>query len=148
MPTRSPPPHSPPPRPPPPPSTHTPRTSRTQLTNTRTNADGSVSGLLQVDPIDFGTTWGTVCSNGFDDKDADVACSAAGYAYHGRVLLGAAAAPFRVGTTPLTRVWLDDPGCLGTEHNLADCRDRTRVWGVAVCDHSQDVVLTCYRAGE
>eukprot|EP00299_Pterocystis_sp_00344_P017767 c8904_g1_i1.p1 GENE.c8904_g1_i1~~c8904_g1_i1.p1 ORF type:complete len:584 (+),score=130.39 c8904_g1_i1:220-1752(+) len=44
-------------------------------------------------------------------------------------------------TSPLTRIWLDDVVCTGSEFSLSTCPHQS--WGVHNCVHDEDVRLTC-----
>ena len=89
---------------------------------------GGRRGRLEVFHNDM---WGTVCSDNFDDLDADVACRQMGY--RTGVVSGMLAG--------VGNVWMDDVACDGTEDVLADCTFAG--WGVENCSHSQDVRITC-----
>nr|XP_040134720.1 soluble scavenger receptor cysteine-rich domain-containing protein SSC5D isoform X2 [Ictidomys tridecemlineatus] len=82
-----------------------------------------------------GGRWGTVCDDGWDLRDAAVACRELGCG-------GALAAPggsrFGPGAGP---VWMDDVGCGGGEQALRDCPRSP--WGRSNCDHSEDAGLVC-----
>ncbi|MBZ3871221.1 Soluble scavenger receptor cysteine-rich domain-containing protein SSC5D [Sciurus carolinensis] len=82
-----------------------------------------------------GGRWGTVCDDGWDLRDAAVACRELGCG-------GALAAPggsrFGPGAGP---VWMDDMGCGGGEQALRDCPRSP--WGRSNCDHSEDAGLVC-----
>ncbi|KAM5133451.1 soluble scavenger receptor cysteine-rich domain-containing protein SSC5D isoform 3-T3 [Callospermophilus lateralis] len=82
-----------------------------------------------------GGRWGTVCDDGWDLRDAAVACRELGCG-------GALAAPggsrFGPGAGP---VWMDDVGCGGGERALRDCPRSP--WGRSNCDHSEDAGLVC-----
>ena len=77
--------------------------------------------------------WGTVCSDGFGDVDADVACRQMGYS--SGTSLGASV-PDGVGT-----VWLDELACTGAESSLTSCPSAGL--GVEDCTHAQDVGVSC-----
>ena len=82
--------------------------------------------------------WGTICSNGWDDKDASVVCREMGYA------TGFATSNNTqgVGTRP---VWLEGVDCQGTEKGIMDCQHSG--WAeksmFALCDHSNDAGALC-----
>ncbi|XP_048185483.1 soluble scavenger receptor cysteine-rich domain-containing protein SSC5D [Perognathus longimembris pacificus] len=82
-----------------------------------------------------GGRWGTVCDDGWDLRDAAVACQELGC---GGALAAPGGARFGPGTGP---VWMDDVGCGGGEQALRDCPRSP--WGRSNCDHSEDAGLVC-----
>jgi len=74
-----------------------------------------------------------VCDDGFDMRDAKVACrqlgfsKAVGYWHYGR---GSG------------KIWLDDMACSGTESSLHSCTHSK--WGMHNCgSHTEDVGVVC-----
>ncbi|XP_047691989.1 soluble scavenger receptor cysteine-rich domain-containing protein SSC5D isoform X2 [Prionailurus viverrinus] len=90
------------------------------------------SGRLEVW---HGGRWGTVCDDGWDLRDATVACRELGC---GGALAAPGGARFGPGSGP---VWMDDVGCGGGEQALRDCPRSP--WGRSNCDHSEDAGLVC-----
>ncbi|XP_074076013.1 soluble scavenger receptor cysteine-rich domain-containing protein SSC5D [Macrotis lagotis] len=82
-----------------------------------------------------GGLWGTVCDDGWDPRDAAVACRELGC---GGIRPRVGKTYYGSGTGP---IWLDDVGCVGIEASLADCPASR--WGSHNCDHQEDVGLTC-----
>ncbi|VDH95200.1 Hypothetical predicted protein [Mytilus galloprovincialis] len=82
----------------------------------------------------YNETWGTVCDDEFDDKDATVACRQLGF--NSGISLGG---KVDYGTG---RIWLDDLRCYGNELTLADCSHSD--WGVTNCQHGEDVGIKCW----
>ncbi|ELW64758.1 Soluble scavenger receptor cysteine-rich domain-containing protein SSC5D [Tupaia chinensis] len=82
-----------------------------------------------------GGRWGTVCDDGWDLRDAAVACRELGC---GGALAAPGGARFGPGAGP---VWMDDVGCGGGEQALRDCPRSP--WGRSNCDHSEDAGLVC-----
>ncbi|CAC5424570.1 unnamed protein product [Mytilus coruscus] len=81
--------------------------------------------------IFYNGTWGTICDDFFDDREAIVACRQLGYnngTYLGRGVEAGSGI-----------IWLDDLGCTGSESKLADCPNSG--WGVSNCAHSEDIGL-------
>ena len=79
--------------------------------------------------------WGTICSDEWDHKDADVVCRQLGYS-------GAEAVPavthYGLGKG---QIWLDDLQCRGNETNLGQCAHGG--WAQHNCNHSQDAGVRC-----
>ena len=85
-------------------------------------------------------SWGTVCDNGWDLRDARVVCRMLGFD-------GALNAPgsgrFGQGTG---RVLLKYVNCDGTEDNLADC-SHLGIGDYSSCGHARDASAICYSEG-
>ncbi|XP_078002180.1 soluble scavenger receptor cysteine-rich domain-containing protein SSC5D [Phascolarctos cinereus] len=82
-----------------------------------------------------GDVWGTVCDDGWDPRDAAVACRELGC---GGIRPRVGKTYYGSGTGP---IWLDDVGCVGVEASLGDCP--ASPWGIHNCEHQEDVGLTC-----
>ena len=78
--------------------------------------------------------WGTVCSRGWDLRDATVVCRQLGY---GTALGAPRDAAFGEGSGP---IWYDNVNCNGSEASLTQC---ARGLGVYDCDHWQDAGVIC-----
>ncbi|XP_078583009.1 uncharacterized protein LOC144865860 [Branchiostoma floridae x Branchiostoma japonicum] len=78
--------------------------------------------------------WGTVCDDGFDDRDAQVVCRQLGY-YTGSARVGGV---FPEGTG---NIWLDNLNCAGNESSVADCEINR--WGDHDCTHKEDAGVVC-----
>jgi hypothetical protein len=91
----------------------------------------------------FAGKWGTVCSRGFDNDNADILCKAFGFTEaRGRVLK-----KFGGGTSAVStgagKIWLSGVQCLGGEGDIGDCKHSP--WGVAHrCTHDDDVGICCF----
>ena len=83
-------------------------------------------------------TWGTICDDGWDIKDAWVACRQLGF-LDIRALSG--------GDIPSGsgKIWLDQVDCRGIESNIASCSHNG--WGNHDCSHSEDAGVECGRPG-
>ena len=80
-------------------------------------------------------TWGTVCDNDWDLRDANVVCRQLGFP--GAVAANKAAA-FGRGEG---QIWMNDVRCTGNENNLMECRHSR--WGTRYCSHSEDAGVKC-----
>ena len=84
----------------------------------------------------YNNTWGTVCDEGWDIRDAKVFCRMLGYRYAVRAR---SSAYFGEGNGP---VWLDNVACGGFEGHLTRC-SYSGV-GVSNCRHDRDAGVVCY----
>ncbi|XP_019614673.1 PREDICTED: scavenger receptor cysteine-rich domain-containing group B protein-like [Branchiostoma belcheri] len=93
-------------------------------------------GRVEVRPADS-MTWGTVCHNQFDMKDADVVCKMLGYPSALQVRKNAYFGP---GRGP---VYMDDLQCNGNENSLFNCSYPGWTIHDSNCNHDQDVGVGC-----
>ena len=96
----------------------------------------TLSGRLE---ILINGEWGTVCDDGWNINDADVACRELGYSY---ALSYQCCSSYGRGSG---QIWLDNVGCSGGEYSLLSCPHHGI--GVHSCSHSEDVGVVCYRPG-
>ncbi|XP_022799235.1 deleted in malignant brain tumors 1 protein-like, partial [Stylophora pistillata] len=80
-------------------------------------------------------TWGTICDDSWDIRDAEVVCRQLGY---DGTLSATGNANFGQGTG---QIWLDDVHCVGDEISISDCYHRG--WGVHNCRHYEDACVMC-----
>ena len=64
--------------------------------------------------IFINNTWGTVCYDGWDYRDAQVVCRQLGF--------GNTGFPFPSHTFSMVRIWLDNVHCSGLESELIECK--------------------------
>lgn len=97
-------------------------------------ADGphGCAGRLEVW---YSGRWGTVCDDGWDLRDAAVACRVLGC---GGALAAPGGAFFGEGTGP---VWLSELACRGSEGQLGICPHRG--WKAHICSHEEDAGVVC-----
>ncbi len=98
----------------------------------------SANGTGRVE-VFYDGQWGTICDNGWDIKDARVACRELGYQYAVQALPGTNV------TDGTGRVWIDRIDCGGSEKNLSSCSHNA--WGINACTHSQDAGVECSSTG-
>ena len=101
-------------------------------------ADGphGCAGRLEVW---HGGRWGTVCDDGWDLRDAAVACRELGC---GGALAAPGGAFFGEGAGP---VWLSELACRGGERQLGLCPHRG--WKAHICSHEEDAGVVCAGKG-
>ena len=87
--------------------------------------------------IEPNNTWGTVCSDSWDDRDAQVVCRQLGLGTNG----GTALLGFSPSAPLLVPIWLNNVNCNGSESRLIECQHKGL--GNHSCDHDKDVFITC-----
>ncbi|KAM8806074.1 scavenger receptor cysteine-rich domain-containing protein DMBT1-like [Eudromia elegans] len=104
----------------------------TDMTLRLVGGDGPCLGRLE---LFHNGSWGTVCDDGFDLRDAAVACMQLGcgdvISVHDSALFGEGAGP----------VLLDELACTGDETSLAQCSHQGL--GVHDCRHKEDAGVVC-----
>ena len=84
--------------------------------------------------------WGTVCDDGWDIEDGNVACRELGY---GRATAVHQSAAFGEGSGS---IWMDSVSCGGLETKLSSCSFNG--WGNHDCGHGEDASVECSLNGE
>ena len=96
------------------------------------NGDGTPgNGRIE---IYHDNTWGIVCDDFFDRKEAEVVCRQLGYDHvdsHSIKLVGRSGQP----------IWLDDLRCTGREARLSECNHIG--WGAHNCNFREATGVTC-----
>ena len=88
----------------------------------------------------YNGTWGTICDDYWDLRDADVVCRQLGFEGALEAMFSAA---FGEGTG---QIWLDDMKCKGDETSISQCARSG--WGVHNCWHYKDAGVVCQPAGK
>ncbi|XP_019523709.1 PREDICTED: CD5 antigen-like [Hipposideros armiger] len=96
--------------------------------------DSRCSGRLEV--LHKGI-WGSVCDDGWEEKEDQVVCKQLGC---GTSLYPSVKARRSFGPG-VGRIWLDDVRCSGKEQSLDQCQHR--FWGHHNCNHKEDVGVIC-----
>ena len=101
------------------------------MTDSYSNSYGRSEGRLEVC---YNNEWGTVCSDGWNNSDATVACKQLGYYdyidYNSTASNGSGS------------VWLTYLNCSGVESSLFCCA--TSPIEENNCNSSEDVIIKCY----
>ena len=84
----------------------------------------------------YSGTWGTVCDDYWDIKDANVVCRELGFS---RATSAPGSARYGQGTG---NIWMDDVSCNGREASLFNCV-HIRVINNGGCGHGEDASVVC-----
>ena len=97
-------------------------------------AGGKWNGEGRVEIFHNGS-WGTVCDDSWDVKDARVVCRQLGFpdanSAPGTARFGAGSG----------NIWMDDVKCLGNESSLNNCKHSG--WNNHNCHHGKDASVIC-----
>nr|XP_015201540.1 PREDICTED: CD5 antigen-like [Lepisosteus oculatus] len=107
---------------------HCPETDRLRLMGGVSNCSGRVEVL-------YGGSWGTVCDDSWDLRDAQVVCRQLGC---GEAVSAGTEASWGEGNGT---VWLDEVTCRGSELHLWDCEHAAL--GQSDCRHKEDAGVSC-----
>ena len=99
------------------------------------STSGTYSGYAGRVEVYSSGQWGTVCDDGWDINDANVACHQLGFAY---ALAANCCAAFGRGSGS---IWLDDLACTGSESSLTSCSHLGI--GSHNCGHGEDAGVVC-----
>ena len=111
----------------------TPASNLIQLVDN--NGQPSLSGRIEIRRSIL-EDWGTVCDNGYDLAEAQVACRQLGYNATGAVVLTSCS-----GASSSVPIYLDNVQCGGSELRLTDCS--ARAFGEHNCGHNEDACAIC-----
>ena len=101
--------------------------------------DGGESNFQGRVEVFHNGTWGTVCDDGWDLKDANVVCRQLGFP------AAVKAYKFAAFGRGKGQIWMDDVTCTGHENSLTECDHNG--WGEENCDHDEDAGVTCINLG-
>eukprot|EP00057_Strongylocentrotus_purpuratus_P012434 XP_011666908.1 PREDICTED: deleted in malignant brain tumors 1 protein-like [Strongylocentrotus purpuratus] len=94
--------------------------------------DGASANEGRVE-VNYQGSWGTICNDSWDIKDATVVCRMLGYT-------GVSSAMVRFGEAT-GDIILDNVGCYGSETHIAQCTHGG--YEIHNCEHSEDVGVIC-----
>ena len=104
-------------------------------------SDGGIPNFGRVEIFHDGT-WGTVCDDNWDIKDAAVVCRMLGFKHAWTAIsFGVSVAEQGVDLYGTGPIWLDDVKCNGNESSLIECSHNG--WLVHNCDHLEDAGVLC-----
>ncbi len=85
--------------------------------------------------------WGTVCSNGWDQKNAAVVCKQLGYSGTNAHVITNNMGQITNITDQNMVIWLSNVRCTGDEGELWKCSHRG--WTSGDCGHNKDAIVSC-----
>ncbi|XP_031551132.1 uncharacterized protein LOC116288477 [Actinia tenebrosa] len=104
----------------------------------RIRLEGGVGGQPRSEgrvEVFYNGSWGTVCDDNWNLKDANVVCRSLG-------LPNATSAPYSASFGPGTGpIWMDDVLCSGSESSLLECPHKG--FGSHDCGHAEDAGVSC-----
>ncbi|XP_033757248.1 deleted in malignant brain tumors 1 protein-like [Pecten maximus] len=106
---------------------------------TKIRLDGGVGPWEGRLDVYHGGRWGSVCSQGFGQPEADVVCRMLGY--NARDVVAEILPNSYYRHVEHRAILLDQLGCQGTEADIEFCR--TQDWGVTNCSSTQEVGVRC-----
>ena len=105
----------------------------------RLQGPSSVNGIGRVEVL-YNGTWGTICDNGWDLRDARVVCRQLGYLDAVRAL------PREEVHFGDRQIWLEAVDCTGREQGLTNCSYVG--WGNSHCKQYRDAGVECTTKGK
>ena len=99
------------------------------------NGQPSLSGRIEIRRSIL-EDWGTVCDDGYDSAEAQVACRQLGYNATSAVAFTSC-----FGASFSVPIYLDNVQCGGSESRLTDCPAHS--FGDHNCEHEEDACATC-----
>lgn len=105
------------------------------------NGSDYLEGVLEI--LHEGI-WGTVCDDGWDQRETNVVCRELGL---GSADTATSLAHIQRQSSDAAngKLWLDDVFCTGNEKSLHECRHSP--WGETNCRHEEDAVVRCSGPG-
>merc|ERR1712038_466471 len=111
--------------------------------------EGTIRGRVEVymprTPGSDDRVWGTVCDDGWDDRDANVVCKQLGYHSGKRLELNETETRSRSHDEEV--IHMDDIECIGSETSLLDCHYETLPFE-GHCRHFEDAGVICCEEGD
>ncbi|KAJ8032925.1 Galectin-3-binding protein [Holothuria leucospilota] len=100
---------------------------------------GSVKSFEGRVEVEYNGTWGTICSNGWNHRDAEVVCNQLGFSNGAMLASNVGRTTLAPGSGP---VLLSNLMCNGNERRLSACSGY-HLQSNSSCDHSTDAVVVC-----